>query len=265
MSTLADNRAPVSPGQDSLARSVAAAGIDVEPVWFDEVASTNAVAMERAAEGAPEWTVIAAGHQTAGRGRQGRSWADAPGRSLLVSVVLRPRVEPERAPLLSLLAATAMVGASGVPAVRSKWPNDVVAGDRKLGGILAEAEVRSGVVAHAVVGVGVNVATEARDFPDDLRDSATSLRAEGGDGDVDALLTRFLAAFRRAHAEAFPDRVVERYAEVCSTLGRRVRATTADGAEVEGTAVELDERGGLVLDTLDGPRVVAFGEVHHLR
>ena len=254
----------MSPGPDVLARSVAAAGIDVGPAWFDEVASTNAVAMERAAAGALEWTVIAAAHQTAGRGRLGRSWTDVPGRSLLVSVVLRPRVEPDRAPLLSLLAATAMVEASGVPTVRSKWPNDLVAGDRKLGGVLAEAEMRSGAVAHAVVGVGVNVAMEAHDFPDDVRESATSLRAEGGDGDVDALLTRFLVAFKDGYA-TFPKGVVGGYAEVCSTIGRRVRATTADGTEVEGTAVELDERGGLVLDTLDGRRVAAFGEVRHLR
>src|SRR5688572_6400905 len=99
-------------GQDSLRRAVLAAGLDVEPVWLEETGSTNTDALRAAEDGAQEWTVIATGHQTAGRGRLGRSWSDAPGSSLLVSVLLRPKLSPERASLISLLAAVAMIDAA---------------------------------------------------------------------------------------------------------------------------------------------------------
>jgi BirA family transcriptional regulator, biotin operon repressor / biotin---[acetyl-CoA-carboxylase] ligase len=249
-------------GQDSLRRAVLAAGIDVEPRWLDETASTNTDGLRLAEAGAPEWTVVATGHQTAGRGRLGRGWSDVPGSSLLVSVLLRPRLAPDRAPLLSLLVAVAMIEAAGLPGLRSKWPNDLVVGDRKLGGILAEAAVVAGEVRHVVIGTGLNVTRSG--LPGDR--ASTSVADEGGDPDAEGILGRYLSALRSDFDRPdFPEAVAQRYEAVCATLGRRVRASAGSGAEVEGVATGLDERGSLLLETDSGPRAVTFGEVVHLR
>ncbi len=251
-------------GQDSLERVVRAVGIDTRPVWLDEIASTNDEARRLADEGAPAWTVVAAGHQTAGRGRLGRSWTDMPGKALLFSVVLRPAMLPEEAPVLGLLAAVEMIAASARPDLRARWPNDLVHGDRKVGGILTEGEVAGGRVGHVVVGVGVNLAMTDADFPEDLRSKATSLAGDVGAADPEALLTGFLAGLRRGTHLPLRE-VVEKYREVCDTLGRRVRATTTSGEVLEGIAVDLDGLGGLVMERAGRRVTVAFGEVEHLR
>jgi BirA family biotin operon repressor/biotin-[acetyl-CoA-carboxylase] ligase len=249
-------------GQDSLRRAVLAAGIDVEPTWLDETASTNDDALRLAEAGAHEWTVVAAGHQTAGRGRLGRSWSDVPGASLLASVLLRPALDPEKAPLLTLLAAVAMVEACGLPAMASKWPNDLIVGDRKVGGILAEAATAEGAMRHVVIGTGLNIA--ASGLPGDL--TSTSVRAEGGEADAEGILARYLRALKAEYDHHdFPSRVVARYASVCSTLGRRVRATSLGGIVVEGLAKDLGDRGSLLVETAEGTHPVAFGEIVHLR
>lgn len=251
-------------GQDSLERAVRAAGIEVPPVWFDEVGSTNDEAKRLAAGGAPEWTVVAAGHQTAGRGRLGRSWLDVSGRSLLCSVVLRPTLWPDEASLISLAAAVAMIEGAGVPGLEAKWPNDLVVGERKCGGILAEAEVRDGV-RHVVLGVGVNVSADREELPDEVRDSATSLAAEGAVIDRDELLSGFLAAlWAKVHGPGFPEGVVEAYRPRCRTLGRMVRGTTISGDRIVGRAVDLDERGGLLVERDGRMERVESGVIEHL-
>jgi BirA family biotin operon repressor/biotin-[acetyl-CoA-carboxylase] ligase len=259
--------APVNTmGQDSLERAVREAGIDVPPVWFDEIGSTNNEATRLAIEGAPEWTVVAAGHQTAGRGRLGRSWQDVPGGSLLCSVVIRPRLTPEEVHLISLAAAVAIVEAGDLPGLAAKWPNDLVAGERKCGGILAEANVRGAAVRHVVLGVGVNISTRPEDLAPELRGTTTSLAIEGAVIDRGALLWRFLASLRaRLKAPGFPSGVVAAYRPVCRTPGRPVRATTTSGDRIEGRAVDVDERGHLLVEWGGRVERVAFGEVDHLR
>jgi BirA family transcriptional regulator, biotin operon repressor / biotin---[acetyl-CoA-carboxylase] ligase len=256
--------------QDSLEDAARAAGIDVRPRFLDETGSTNAVAGDLAARGAPEWTLVAAGHQTAGRGRLGRSWTSAPGRSLLFSLVLRPPLPPEEAPVVSLLAAAILAECS--PTVRpgpiaTKWPNDLMAGERKVGGILPEARVEGSVVSHVVLGIGLNVGLREDDLPEPLRATASSLAIEGAEVSMEELLSCFLTGFRAAYHPADPSfgtLAVSRYRARCATIGRRVRASTVDGRVVEGTATGIDDRGGLVVEGDGAPRVVAFGEIEHL-
>lgn len=231
------------------------------PVRFDEVTrSTQATALDMAAEGAPEWTLVAAAHQTEGRGRMGRSWVDEPGRALMFSVVLRPELPAELGGLLTLLAGSALAHActevGGVPAA-CRWPNDVLVAGRKAGGILAESLVTGDRFEHVVLGVGVNLGAPPPAMPD----------AGAVDADAEELLVAFLRAFARGYAPAgpaFAETVVAGYREVCSTIGSRVRATTTVGVTVEGRAVDVDETGGLVIQTPAGPQVVRFGEVRHL-
>ncbi|HEX6130429.1 MAG TPA: biotin--[acetyl-CoA-carboxylase] ligase, partial [Actinomycetota bacterium] len=137
--------------RDDLIAALAAIRVSA-PVRADEVTgSTNATALAMAEDGAPAWTLVAAGHQTDGRGRLGRTWTDVPGRAVLVSVVLRPALPPARLGLLSLAAGAAVAEAireqAGVDA-EVKWPNDVRVGDRKVGGVLAEASVADERIRH---------------------------------------------------------------------------------------------------------------------
>jgi BirA family transcriptional regulator, biotin operon repressor / biotin---[acetyl-CoA-carboxylase] ligase len=231
------------------------------PVRFEEVTpSTQAAAVAMAEDGAPEWSLVAAGHQTRGRGRGDRIWHAEIGAALLFSVVLRPTaLEPRLGGIVTLLAGSAMAEAIDEVAdqrATCKWPNDVLIAGRKAVGILATSEVADGAFRHVVLGVGANLGEAPASVP-----GAGAIVA--GDAELlEAFLARFAAAYEPAHP-AFPGAVLARYRDRCSTLGERVVVRTA-GESVEGLATDLDEAGGLVVRTSGGERVVRFGDVEHL-
>ncbi|HET9672259.1 MAG TPA: biotin--[acetyl-CoA-carboxylase] ligase [Actinomycetota bacterium] len=243
--------------EEALRRALDVAGLDAPVRWFDVVGSTNREAVELARAGAPAWTLVGAAHQTAGRGRAGRAWLDRPGGGVMVSVVLRPSLDPERIGLVSLAAGAAMAGAAAAVAhraVRCKWPNDLLADGAKVGGILAEADVDGGMTRHVVVGVGVNLVPPAE------------VPGAGGLGEVDpeALLSAFLLRLRSL-IDGDPGAALDAWRARSHTLGRIVEATTIDGTIVRGVAVDVDDGGGLLVDGGDGPVRVASGDVDHLR
>ena len=210
------------------------------------VASTNDLARELAADGAVHGTLVTADEQTAGRGRQGRSWVAPAGSSLIASVVVRPF-----RPLLPLAGAVAVAEACG-EAATIKWPNDVLLGPGKVAGILTEATPAAG---WAVLGVGVNVAVDLAGLPDDVRDRAATLgRAPEEVRDVLADLLRALD-----EALALPDgELLDRWRARDALHGRRV--TWAQGA---GTARGVDATGRLLVERDDGvTEVLSAGEVH---
>ena len=246
--------------EHALSRALELAGLRA-PVRFDEVTrSTQETALRMAGEGAPEWTLVAAAHQTEGRGRLGRTWDDVPGAALLFSMVLRPDLPAERGGLLPLLAGTSIAYASEELTERRatcKWPNDVLVDGRKAAGILVESRVAGDRFEHVVLGIGVNLGTPPAGQPD-----AGAVEAEEG-----ALLTAFLRDFARRYRPrdpAFAEDLLSAYRARCATLGARVRATTVRGATVVGEAVDVDAAGGLVVRTAGGLEVVRFGEVEHL-
>jgi BirA family transcriptional regulator, biotin operon repressor / biotin---[acetyl-CoA-carboxylase] ligase len=237
---------------------LAGTGLDVRR--FARLDSTNRYLLDEAARGAPAGTVVVADEQTQGRGRLGRSWVAPPGASLLVSVLLRPRLAPERLALLTMaagLAAIDAVAAIGEFEARLKWPNDVVVDDKKLGGILAEK-----VGDAVVIGMGLNVRWES--FPDELATVATacnrhSRRPVGRDD----LLVSWLGALD-VRLDGL-DRIVEQARARSATLGRRVRVETA-GRTFAADAIELTDEGHLVVREDGGDeRVIAAGDVVHLR
>jgi len=233
--------------EHTVAAAALAAGIDAPVHFAMATGSTNTDLWRLAEEGAPEWTVFAAGTQDAGRGRLGRTWTSLPGESLFVSVLLRPVVEPADAPLVSLAAAVAMTQAcrgAGVDA-GCKWPNDVLAGGRKLGGVLPEASVQGQALSFLVLGTGVNCSQVEADFPAELLAQATSLAREGGDPDPGPILERYLRRLRELYGDRGGDlgaRVLEPYREACVTLGHRVRAITTGGMAIEpiGSSIAAD-------------------------
>ena len=253
-----------------MARAAKSAGIEAPARYLEVTGSTNTDLLALAEEGAPDWTVLVAGHQLEGRGRLGRAWASKPGASFLVSVLLRPTLPPAEAALVTLGAGACMAMSCSVACgvnVRCKWPNDLMVGSRKLGGVLTEGKVEGDRLAHVVVGLGLNLGQGADDFPTELRGLATSVAMEEGRPDVPALLFEFLLRMKRfadpSRAD-FRETVLDMYRRVCETIGRTVRASTTSGAEVVGTAVGVGEAGQLLVQTEAGSREVAFGEVTHL-
>ena len=223
-----------------------------------EVDSTNRVVLDLARAGAPEGVVVVAGHQTAGRGRRGRSWESPAGSSLLVSLLLRPgpSLPPDRSFLA--VAAVALACRHALASVAGftpdiKWPNDLVVGDAKLAGVLAETE--AGAV---VVGLGVNLAAGGP-WP------AGAVAAEevaGSPVDADRLLEALLAGVA-SRTGRWVD-VASEYRRSCATLNRVVRVDLPDES-FTGTAADLTDDGHLLVDVGMCLRTVAAGDVVHLR
>jgi BirA family biotin operon repressor/biotin-[acetyl-CoA-carboxylase] ligase len=233
---------------------------------FDEIDSTNQFVLDAARGGAEAGLVVVADHQRAGRGRRGRSWTAPAGSSLLVSVLLRPRLAADEVQVVTMAAALALVDAvrevAGV-AADLKWPNDLLVADRKLAGMLAEADVTGGGEVRAVViGIGCNVSWAG--FPDELEESATACDREAGHPvDRAALLDMFLAALA-SRIDAL-DTVADDYRARLATIGRAVRVELAAGT-IEGVATDVDGQGRLVVQPDGGASVVvAAGDVIHLR
>ena len=242
--------------------------------FFPSIESTNTFAMRQAEAGAPDGSVYFADEQTLGRGRGAHQWSSPPGSGLYVSVVLRPRLAPADVLWLSLgagLAAQEAVRRTVGLEADVRWPNDLLLGRRKFCGILTELNAEVTRVRHAVVGIGINV--HQAEFPEELRDVATSLRIETGrawprqelllalleslDGEV-AALTR--SPDVRVAAGSVRERITKSSTWI---RGKRVRVDeTANGGEaITGTTDGLDERGFLKVRTADGVRTVLSGGV----
>jgi BirA family biotin operon repressor/biotin-[acetyl-CoA-carboxylase] ligase len=235
-------------------------------IRFESLASTNDTAREMAAAGAAEGIAIVAAEQTAGRGRQGRSWRSPAGAGLYLSIILRPQIEAARAPLITLAAAVAVAETLALdfnlPA-DIKWPNDLLVNGRKICGILAEAASEEGNLQYVVLGIGVNLAQ--RDFPDEIRQAATSVLLETGssitaDDLLPPLLDRLDLWYRAATNR--PADVLDRWQELSSfARGCAVRIDSPGGA-IEGTTRGLTSEGALRVE-LDGGGIkeVVSGEV----
>ena len=244
----------------------------------ESTGSTNVDLLARvdADPGAPEGQVLVAEEQTAGRGRLGRTWTSVPGASLTFSVLLRPATVPAtRRGWLPLLTGVAVVSAvrsvtSGSVGAVLKWPNDVLVGERKLVGILAEQSPDASAV---VMGIGVNVATPADALPVSPAGlPATSLLVEGATVDREALLLAILDQFERWYAafRADPDPVrtglLDAYRPLCVTLGQQVRVELPVGRFMAGTAKDIDPDGRLLVTEASGaPLAVSAGDVVHVR
>jgi len=150
--------------------------------WLAETASTNDVAREWAISGAPDGAVVTARRQIKGRGRRERTWDSPTGVGLYLSLILRPDWPAADAPELAILAGMAAYGAlevAGVPDLKVKWPNDILADGKKICGVLVEPRIGDGRIEFAVLGIGINVAQQRTDFPDELQSLATSCHMEG--------------------------------------------------------------------------------------
>jgi BirA family biotin operon repressor/biotin-[acetyl-CoA-carboxylase] ligase len=239
--------------------------------------STNAELARLAAESElGDFTVLVTDDQRAGRGRLDRTWVAPAGTALAISVLLVPRrargpLDPDRFGWLPIAAGVAMTRALAavLPAASLgfKWPNDVLAADRKVCGVLAELLPARDAL---IVGAGVNLAMSAEQLP---VPTATSVAVEGGDPDPDTVLAGYLGHLRElvdayvaAEGDAERSGLAVQARELCTTLGSEVRVELPGGEVIEGSAVALDGDGRLVVRTPEGvERVVAAGDVTHAR
>jgi len=228
--------------------------------YVERMASTNSDLLARARQGAPAGTVLRAGHQTAGRGRLGRTWLAPPGSSLLASILL----EAEPVPFVvvarvALAAGDACRDLAGV-APDLKWPNDLLIGERKLAGVLAEADGGSPVV---VVGVGCNV-TEVEPVPKDLRGQVVALSSVTATVPTPADLLDRLLERLDGWLTRSPGEVLAAYRERCATIGAAVRVHLPQRI-LEGTATGITPSGELEVHDGSATVLVRAGDVVHVR
>lgn len=249
-------------------------------VRLEVVDSTNRYAADAVRHGAPEGLVVLAEEQTAGRGRLGREWIAPAGSALLCSIVFRPRLRPDELHLVptavALAAADAAQATSGA-AIELKWPNDLVAGEAKVGGVLAEIVAGGASVAGPgaalVVGLGLNIeaagirARLRADAAGRGRDPVTGLaELAGHDVARDDVLEALLGSLRRRYgATGRPERsTMDEYRQRCSTIGRSVRLDTARRS-FAGVVAGIDGKGRLVVVSQGERFVLDAADVVHLR
>ena len=230
-----------------------------------ETDSTNLWIKRLAKEGASEGTLALAEFQSAGRGRLGRSWEVPEGTSVMMSILLRPKFEPQYAPTLTLVMGMAVAKAVknlGFD-VSIKWPNDVVVSHKKICGILTEMGVRDGKIDYAVIGVGINV--NIREFPEEMADKATSLYLESGrEFDRSQIPGLVMEAFEKYYekfaATCDLSGLKEEYESILANYDQPVRVLAKE--PYEGVARGITDGGELLVEKTDGTIVaVSAGEV----
>lgn len=217
--------------------------------------STNTRARELAAAGAPHGTIVTAGEQSAGRGRQGRTWTAPPDKALLYSAIVRPLEDRHTMVPLAVPLAVCEAAERLNPDLQCKvkWPNDIHVEGRKLAGVLIEARPQD---SWAVIGIGLNLSIEKDEFPPELRDTAFSLEGVA----ISAACTALNSRLGR-WLQAEPDEVLATWRQRDALIGREV---AWEGGS--GVADGVDDRGYLVVVTPGGDRVaVGAGEVHLTR
>ena len=227
--------------------------------------STNLWIKRLAKEGASEGTLALAEFQSAGRGRLGRSWEVPEGTSVMMSILLRPKFEPQYAPTLTLVMGMAVAKAVknlGFD-VSIKWPNDVVVSHKKICGILTEMGVRDGKIDYAVIGVGINV--NIREFPEEMADKATSLYLESGkEFDRSQIPGLVMEAFEEYYekfaATCDLSGLKEEYESILANYNQPVRVLAKE--PYEGVARGITDGGELLVEKTDGTiATVSAGEV----
>lgn len=231
--------------------------------YYDRLDSTQEVVKELAKEGAEEGLVVIAREQLRGRGRMGRVWFSPPG-GLWMSMLLRPKVPPAKAPLLTLMAASsvseALWRAYGVVG-RIKWPNDVLVNGRKICGVLAEVEAEVDRVNYVALGIGVNLNVPLNSLPEKVRAEATSLQEVlGKEVDVVDFACKLLTLINAQYLEYLSRRfsnLIESWRSKLIGLGKEVLIKTVDG-EIAGLAEDVDEDGALLVKVGSGDVVKVY-------
>ncbi len=228
--------------------------------YFHSIDSTNSKAYQLAIQDAEEGELVIAESQGKGRGRLGRDWFSPAFLNLYLSVILRPRIPPDQAPLITLMAAVATANAverysNLLPSI--KWPNDILLRDRKVAGLLNEVHSETDRIHFVILGIGVNLNMDGKMFPKEIRNVATSLKREMGrtisrKTFLQSLLEEleeWYAIFLREGGAP----VLKAWQDRAKIKGKKVKVTSF-GESLSGIAVDIDSDGALILETKDGKR-----------
>lgn len=235
-------------------------------LYYDEITSTNDVIKDAYEKGYPEGTIAITEVQTSGRGRMGRKWESKKGDGLWFSILLKPDIDPRKAPMLTLIAGLCVCKAArrvtGLD-VSIKWPNDVMLNDKKICGILTEMSSEIQKINYVVVGIGINVNTE--EFPEELSDIATSLKIECNHSiQRKILLNEVLKDFEKYYLQYVNESnfkiFKDEYESLCNTINREINVI---GKETyKATGIGITDEGELIVERENGKREVVFsGEV----
>ena len=240
--------------------------VGTEICYFDVTDSTNTQAKSLGEGDAPNGTLVVAGKQESGRGRRGRSFESPAGTGIFMTLLLRPEIEPQNASMLTLVSALAV--AKGIEhmvdlPVQIKWPNDIVINGKKVCGILTEMSAQMDYVNYIVIGIGINVGNE--EFPEEIKDVATSIYLESGKHVNRAMLIEKIWEEFEDYYELYEktqdlSSLVKEYDSYLVNRGQKVRVL--DSKEpYEGKAMGITDRGELIVDTWESRKLVSTGEV----
>lgn len=237
-----------------------------EILYFDSIDSTNTKAKQLAEENYPSGTLVVADQQIAGRGRRGRSWESPHNTGIFMTLMLKPDIAPNNASMLTLVAALAVAKAitdvTQLPA-QIKWPNDIVINGHKIVGILTEMSAQIDYINHVVIGIGINVHNE--DFPEELKETASSLYLESGKRFRRAdIIEAFLEYFEKYY-EIFLETqdlsaLMNEYNRMLVNREKYVRVLDPN-EPFEGKAMGITKKGELIVDTWESRKLVSSGEV----
>lgn len=235
--------------------------------YYDETGSTNTDVKRLAEEGAPHGTLVVADLQTAGRGRKGRNWESPAGTTISMSLLLRPEFAPDHASGLTLVMALAVAKALAEVCeteFKIKWPNDIVLNNKKVCGILTEMSAELDYIHYVVIGIGINV--NLMQFPDDIKDMATSVLKETGQiVSRSEIVERVLYYFEKYYETYLKtldlSGLSEEYNAILVNRDRMVRVLDPKG-QYQGTARGITSDGELIVEKEDGSTVQVYaGEV----
>lgn len=235
-------------------------------IRVESCSSTNDMAHEMAIQGEEEGTVIVAEEQTKGRGTKGRKWYSPRGKGIYISVILRPQKRNlSLLPLaMGLAVRDALLESAGIP-VQLKWPNDLVCGGKKLGGILCEASFRGNDVGYVVLGLGLNLAHARDEFPEEFRNRATSLQLEADKeidrGELLQNLWRVLGEWYSLFLQEKEAQIIKIFEESSAfSVGEEIIVQT-EKEKISGKYMGIDLRGRLILHAAEGERSFVAAEV----
>lgn len=236
--------------------------------YFDNLVSTMDIAMQFGIKGAAEGTLVLAESQSRGRGRLGREWVSPKYKGIYLSLILRPKILPNQAPVLTLLAAASLCEAIKAIAdldVKIKWPNDILIHDKKLGGILTELNAEMDQVRFVVIGIGLNVNNDKKTLPE----GAISLKEETGETiNRIGLLQEILRKIENNYLffqDKGPGVIINKWRNYNITLGRRVKVVS-QRQHIEAEAIDIDTEGALIIRNDSGlMQKVTAGDVVHCR
>src|SRR3990170_3113743 len=253
---------------DEIRKTLKTGTIGKEFLFFDEVDSTNDVAMQSGANGQAEGLVILSEGQSHGKGRMGRTWVSPKNVNIYISILLRPDISPQYAPVMTMMSAISTARAiTEVTGLETtiKWPNDILIDHKKVSGILTEMNAEQERINYIVAGIGINVNMKRQDFPEDLRMPATSLaECLGKRVDRMNLLLALIKILEQDYEELKNGGIVSifrRWRKGCDILNRRIKVCLPN-EEITGVAEDLTPEGGLVM-RLDGreKRIIYAGDV----